>query len=511
MDAKTAAAFERLITAGKAHPLAFTLPYAWESDLRAILKDGLTPKLAREIVSNLDTAKEQARVKRVLLQLVSESDAKLILAWVATAVKAALGGSPAQDTVTTYRAAYKPAGEQQFFDGHLARAWDHPNNSDATIIRYLDGAARNGFTGIGIELCGHVPSFGGNVNQGGKAYKDAGGIISYHVKQVESARFALLLSECRKRNLWLWVMDINTNDKAMKGITSLSDVSRINAAMMKHGVQGVMRTAMNEDDGNTNAKLREDYENVVAGSMPDNQTISSFERESWAVYTDLHPSKIDKIKSYPKGKGTFVTSDNGTVIDEMTLGSTLGGDGRADIAQHVRFATEAQKIGASWCNYAFLTVYQQELQDALGKVISRDGGQGEIPTPDGKDAVNISRVEWVSPNKIDLSKALITLEMKSARIEGSNVRVDYKPPASWWKSDTDAMKFPRGIIAWESGGKVIVGHFDWFKKGQTVKTLGNVTNGYLKARPSVGQPIYFLIVSNDGRERTNVCAGGVWK
>lgn len=424
-----------------------------------------------------------------------------------------IGGEPSPTpNPATGRTAYKPAGEQQFFDGHLCRAWDHPKVSDSTIVQYLNGAARNGFTGICIELCGHVPSFGGNVNAGGQAYKDAGGIISYHVKQVESARFAFLLAECRKRNLWLWVMDLNSNDKALKGIKSLSDVSRINSAMVgKFGTAGIMRTSVNEDDGNMDAKLREDYENVVAGSMPDNQTISSFERESWAVYTDLHPSKIDKIKSYPRGKTTFVTSDNGTCLDEMTTGSTLGGDGRADIPQHVRFATEAQKIGASWCNYAFMYTYQPELQDALGKVIQRDGSVEPSPVPTNGDTIDISRAEWVSPNKIDLSKAVTTRQMKSARIEGNNVRVDYDPPPSWWRSSTEATKFARGLIVWQSGGRVIVGHFDWFKPGQTVKTLGNVTNGYLKARPTAGQPVAFLIVSNDGKERTNVCDGGTWR
>lgn len=422
-----------------------------------------------------------------------------------------IGGEPSPTpNPATGRTAYKPAGEQQFFDGHLCRAWDHPKVSDSTIVQYLNGAARNGFTGICIELCGHVPSFGGNVNAGGQAYKDAGGIISYHVKQVESARFAFLLAECRKRNLWLWVMDLNSNDKALKGIKSLSDVSRINSAMVgKFGTAGIMRTSVNEDDGNMDAKLREDYENVVAGSMPDNQTISSFERESWAVYTDIHPSKIDKIKSYPRGKTTFVTSDNGTCLDEMTTGSTLGGDGRADIPQHVRFATEAQKIGASWCNYAFMYTYQPELQDALGKVILRDGSVEPSPVPTNGDAIDISRLEILqNKHKVNLASIPVTKTLKKASM--SNGHVDTSRGITGW-GGSYGEGLARGHIYWLDGGKLVGGHFDWYGEGQTHKTLKNIPGGYLGRKPSAGARVYFCIVSNDAKQRTNLVDGGIWK
>ena len=59
---------------------------------------------------------------------------------------------PAPDTSIVKRAAYKPAGEQQFFDGHLCRAWDHPNVSEATLVKCIENGIRRGSTGLSIEL-----------------------------------------------------------------------------------------------------------------------------------------------------------------------------------------------------------------------------------------------------------------------------------------------------------------------------------------------------------------------
>lgn len=276
------------------------------------------------------------------------------------------------------RAAYAPAGGQMFSDGHICRNWDDPT---IDIDAVLNGVAKNGFTGFRIELCGRVPSFGGNVNVGGQAYTAAGGIFKYHVKQAQSARFRAWYDGCRARNLWFEVFDYNTNDKALKGKTNFAEFASVHQAILAAiGTVGVIRIPMNENDENCDATMRERYEDLVAASMPDNQTVSTFEREGWAVYTEFHPSKIAKIRSYPRGPKTWVTLDNGTVIDETTIGSTLGGDGKADIPKHVEAAKEARAIGASFCNYSFLTDQDPALQDALGKVVGVQGEPSPVPT-----------------------------------------------------------------------------------------------------------------------------------
>lgn len=94
--------------------------------------------------------------------------------------------------------------------------------------------------------------------------------------------------------------------------------------------------------------------------------------------------------------------------------------------------------------------------------------------------------------------------MTSARVEGSNVRVAYNVPSSYWASSTEATKFARGFVFWKEGDTIYASHYDWFRPGQTVKTLGNLYNGYVTRRP-VGT-LYFALISNDAKARTNIKA-----
>ena len=142
---------------------------------------------------------------------------------------------------------------------------------------------------------------------------------------------------------------------------------------------------------------------------------------------------------------------------------------------------------------------------AISEVYSQKT-QSDVPAQPFADQIDVSRAVWGGTNnKVDPSTARITVEMRSAKIQGGNVRVDYNPPASWWGSESDHLKFPRGLAAWLEGGTVYVAHYDWFKRGQSVKTIGNLKNGYTR-RP-VGT-VYFSIMSNDQSERTNFVAGG---
>lgn len=274
--------------------------------------------------------------------------------------KSLFGGSSGEA-----RKAYKPAGEQQVFDGHLCRGWDL--QSDKQIDGWLNAAVKTGYTGIDIELAGSAPSF--NSDGGSAIYKANGGVLAYHVKMAKSVKLKYLLGGCRKRKLWLYIRDFNTNDKALKGLKDLNQFAKVHQAVMELGVQGVMRCPMNEDDGNTDANIRERYEDLVAASVSDNQSVATFQREGWAVYAEYHPSKIAGISSLPSGAKNIVASDNGTIIDEMTDGSTLGGDGTANSGQHVRFFTEALKRGMSASNYAFLKRFQPQLQAAVGPIL----------------------------------------------------------------------------------------------------------------------------------------------
>jgi hypothetical protein len=83
-------AFERLVVGVQSHPLSFLLPSDAEAIGRAALANGLTADQAKAIRKNLDTNAERARVKVILMQVVSFADAKLLLGWVLAEVTRAL-------------------------------------------------------------------------------------------------------------------------------------------------------------------------------------------------------------------------------------------------------------------------------------------------------------------------------------------------------------------------------------------------------------------------------------
>lgn len=131
----------------------------------------------------------------------------------------------------------------------------------------------------------------------------------------------------------------------------------------------------------------------------------------------------------------------------------------------------------------------------------------DTPAQQGDD-LDISRAILVCQNSANNISGLASIPalhtITSAQIQGSNVRLAYNVPSSYWSSTTDHRGFARGFVFWREGGQVYGSHFDWFRPGQTVKTLGNLYNGYVTRRPT-GQ-LYFCLIANNKSARTNVKA-----
>lgn len=130
------------------------------------------------------------------------------------------------------------------------------------------------------------------------------------------------------------------------------------------------------------------------------------------------------------------------------------------------------------------------------------------PVPVSVDELDISGAIQVCSNPANNLRNLSAIpanhRMISAQVQGSNVRVAYDIPSSYWSSTSDHLGFARGFVFWQDGGQVYASHYDWFKPGQTVKTLGNLYNGYVTRKPT--GTLYFALISNDGKQRTNVKA-----
>lgn len=101
------------------------------------------------------------------------------------------------------------------------------------------------------------------------------------------------------------------------------------------------------------------------------------------------------------------------------------------------------------------------------------------------------------------NRMTITRTMRSARIEGGNVRLAFDPLNFSTKSDGEKTVDGRVYIAWQDGDHWTGGHFDWHGLHQTVKTLGNIPGGYLDHKqPPHGAPVAFAISDLEGKQRT---------
>lgn len=112
--------------------------------------------------------------------------------------------------------------------------------------------------------------------------------------------------------------------------------------------------------------------------------------------------------------------------------------------------------------------------------------------------------------------AIIDKEMRSASIEGGNVRLDYEK-LNGWKVDRGEKDLDGHVcIAFMAdNGELIAGRFDHKKVGQSVKTMANIGGGIISAngrsyQPRKGDAVGFFILDRTGKLRTNTVKT-VWK
>ena len=316
-----------------------------------------------------------------------------------------------------------------------------------------------------------------------------------------SARYNALLAACRARKLVLFVCVVNDWIQAK----DWQHVPKLEAAVLGGGPEGVIVQPVGETHTENGKAYEKRCVTLFAGwnrcANGDGGRPKS--KPSWADYIAWHSAGLSNAP-----RGAIEITDHGTSIRDIGYFSV----------QKVReYARAAKSRGCAFGLYRYVgmgdnrspaslsVAASAEAWRAISEVYSQKT-QSDVPAQPFVDQIDVSRAVWGGTNnKVDPASARITVEMRSAKIVGGNVRVDYSPPASWWGSESDHLKFPRGLAAWREGGTVYVAHYDWFNRGQSVKTIGNLTNGYTR-RP-VGT-VYLAIMSNDQTERTNFVAGG---
>ena len=101
--------------------------------------------------------------------------------------------------------------------------------------------------------------------------------------------------------------------------------------------------------------------------------------------------------------------------------------------------------------------------------------------------------------------ARITRAMHSASM-GSD-KVSFSIDKSTWTPDgpCDGLVMAFWPDGSRGGGGLVGGVFEHHKIGQTVKLLENIVNGYVAGLcPAKGMPVFYGLISYDGKERTNL-------
>lgn len=112
--------------------------------------------------------------------------------------------------------------------------------------------------------------------------------------------------------------------------------------------------------------------------------------------------------------------------------------------------------------------------------------------------------------------AFIDKELRSAIIDGGNVRLDYEKLNGWRVDHGEKDLDGHVCIAFMAdNGELIAGRFDHKKVGQTVKTMANIGGGIISAngrsyQPRKGDTVGFFILDRTGKLRTNTVKT-VWK
>lgn len=134
------------------------------------------------------------------------------------------------------------------------------------------------------------------------------------------------------------------------------------------------------------------------------------------------------------------------------------------------------------------------------------------PPADARDAIPASAIQIIGQHRLNPAKARIASVMHSAKIARGLVTVKHDPLTGWPVGQKEDGCNSGFVIVWQEGGGFVGGWFDHGRApSQSVKTLKNVTNGYVdKRKPASGAPVWFYKISTDGKYRTTICAGGKW-
>lgn len=124
----------------------------------------------------------------------------------------------------------------------------------------------------------------------------------------------------------------------------------------------------------------------------------------------------------------------------------------------------------------------------------------------GIDELPWESITWLG--QANCSKALPTKLLRSAKMRGSQVILDYDTNSDWnveWHGGWDRACYGRFCVFYIKDGRIIGGHSDHLILNKKDRDLGNCFNGYLfNPAPPEDAELYVALVSNDRNNRTNI-------
>lgn len=136
----------------------------------------------------------------------------------------------------------------------------------------------------------------------------------------------------------------------------------------------------------------------------------------------------------------------------------------------------------------------------------------ETSTSNTVDDIDVAKVKIIGKHGMNPSKAQPTRTLHSVSDMGGNCRLSYDP-LGWPTTSAKGKTCDAGVvILWPEGDGYTGGWFDHKKVGQSVKTMENIFGGYVDGKqPPAGSQVWFYLISYDGKQRTNIKAGWIWK
>lgn len=323
-----------------------------------------------------------------------------------------------------------------------------------------------------------------------------------------------LLAECRKSKLVLFVCVWNdwANNKYIK-----SHAEKFLSYVLEAGPEGQIIQCVGEihtsqgqafEDRAFSALKAKGYKLCYNGSG--GQPKSKPSKYDYLAYHS--PGTVDRCDA---PRGSIEITDHGEKIRDI---------GFISVSKVEKIARNAKVRGAGFGFYLYVGMDDNGAPKTLSldKVFPAWVAMGNVyktavatqpPVSSSKDAIDISGVIEASTGNIINEQAVpITHQLKSAKSDGKYVVLTNDLPASFYGPDTAnrVSDLARCYIYWQRDGKVYGGHFDWLRPGSTKKELKNAigagTNDYFKVKWKGEQP-YFMIVSSNGKQRTNVVRG----